>query len=280
MDWVSRMNEALDEMERQLTGEADLLALSRLLRVSPFQFQHIFSLMAGVPVGEYMRRRRMSRAAAELQGGAKVLDVALKYGYESPTAFNRAFRQVHGIAPSMARKPGAVVKNHPPIRFQITIKGAVEMNYRIETLESFTVLGKARTFSMEDCFDKIPKYWNEYYAPGQNPPVAGCLGICIDPCNGKDFTYIIGDNCEPDAPVPEGYQKSTIPAFTWAMFEDRGKMPGALQQLNRRIYTEWAPGNAEYELAGGYNIEMYTMGDMSSDDYRFELWVPVRAKQA
>ncbi len=279
MDWIERMNGTLDEIEKRLTGTVDTAELARLACLSPFYFQRVFACMTDTTVGEYVRRRRMSLAAAELQAGGRVLDVALKYGYESPTAFSRAFRQVHGIAPSEARRNGARLKNYPPIRFQITIKGAVEMNYRIVPMEAFTVLGKERVFQMDTAFEEIPRFWDEYYQKGYYKTVCGQYGICVDGLDGsKEFRYLIGDNCEPEAPVPEGFQKRVIPAFDWAVFEDHGALPGALQKLNRRIYTEWLPNIGEYEIAAGYNVERYTEGDMTSDGYRFEIWLPVKKK--
>ena len=248
--------------------------------LSPYQFHSVFVCMTDMTVAEYARRRRMSRAAAELQNGARVLDVALKYGYQSPTAFNRAFRQVHGFAPSEAQRPGARLKSYPPIRFQITVKGVEEMKYHIKPMEAFTVIGKAREFDMENSFAEIPRFWDAYYAQNPCPPVRGCLGVCRESLDGSGrFTYIIADPCEPDAPVPEGYERFAIPAFTWAVFEGQGAMPDALQSLNRRILTEWLPANGEFDLAGGWNVESYSVGDMQSEAYRFELWIPVKRKE-
>lgn len=280
MDWVSGMNAAMERLEAQLLEEVDITELARMVGLSPFHFQTVFCCMTGVTLGEYVRRRRMSRAAADLQDGMRVIDAALKYGYQSPTAFNRAFRQVHGIAPSDARRRGAALKSYPPLRFQITIRGAEEMNYRIVPMDAFTMLVKKREFDVETGFEKAPAFWDEYRADGE-PAVRGLYGVCRDPEDGAGtFTYMIGDRCEPDAPIPDGYEKITVPAFTWAVFEDRGQLPEALQRLNRRIFAEWLPGNGEYELAAGWNIEEYNAVDMQNgvwdESYRFALWAPVR----
>ena len=193
MNWVERMNAVIDRIEEMLTDDVRMDELARMIGMSPYHFQTVFACMTDLSVSEYVRRRRMSRAAAELQSGEKVLDVALKYGYQSPTSFNRAFRQVHGIAPSEAQKPGALLKTYPPIRFQITIKGAEEMKYSIRSMEAFTVMVKKREFQLEDCFETVPAYWDEYCGT-EMPPVCGCFGICCDPCDGSGaFTYMIGD---------------------------------------------------------------------------------------
>jgi len=280
MDWVERMNAVIGRIEETLTETVRMEELARMVCMSPYHFQTLFACMTDMSIGEYVRRRRMSRAAAELQNGEKVLDVALKYGYQSPTSFNRAFRQVHGIAPSEAQKPGALLKTYPPIRFQITIKGAEEMKYCIKPMDAFDVLVKKREFVYENCFEAVPRFWDEYCGGSVPPAVAGCYGICCDPCDGSGrFTYMIGDNCEPDAPVPEGYEKVTVPAFTWAVFEEEGELPHDLQKLNRRIFTEWLPGNAEYEMAAGWNIEAYFMEATEDAQRRFALWIPVKRKE-
>jgi len=278
MNWAERMNAVIGRIEEDLTGDVHIQELAEMVCMSPYHFQTLFACMTDMPLGEYVRRRRMSCAAAELQNGAKVLDTALRYGYQSPTAFNRAFRQVHGIAPSEAQKKGAKLKSYPPLHFQITVKGAEEMNYRIETKEAFTALVKKRLFSLEGCFDAVPKFWEEYCAAP--PAVTGCLGICEDPSDGSGaFAYMIGDKCEPDAPIPEGYERVTIPAFTWAVFEAEGQLPEDLQKLNRRIFTEWLPGNAEYSMAAGWNIEAYDMEPSDGGASRFALWIPVKRKE-
>lgn len=279
MDWVACMNAAMERLEERLLEPLDVMELARMVGLGPFHFQTVFGCMTGVTLNEYVRRRKMSRAAADLQDGMRVIDAALKYGYQSPTAFNRAFRQVHGIAPSDARRAGAALKSYPPLRFQITIQGAEEMKYRIVPMEAFSMLVKSRVFDMGEGAEKAPAFWDEYCSGGE-PAVRGLYGVCRDPLDGTKFTYMIGDRCEPDASVPEGYEKVTIPAFTWAVFEDRGKLPQALQKLNRRVFAEWLPTNGEYEMADGWNIEAYNAEDMqngvSDDSYRFALWIPVK----
>ena len=142
MEWMKRLNQAVSYIEEHLTEEIDYEELAKIACCSTYHFQRMFSYIADVTLSEYIRRRRMSMAAAELSTGKeKIVDIALKYGYDSPTAFNRAFQSVHHTAPSAARKNGIILKSYPPISFQITIKGDAEMNYRIETKESFRIIG-------------------------------------------------------------------------------------------------------------------------------------------
>lgn len=280
MDWIKRLNEVIDFVETHLDEEVDVVQLARMSCCSVFQFQRMFSYLANVPLGVYIRRRRMSQAASRLlQPHAKVLDVALQCGYDSPTAFTRAFRQVHGIAPSQVRQAGVTLKSYPPIRFQIIIQGDAEMNYRMVPMESFTVLGMERSFDYDSSFEAIPMFWGEYFEKGYHNTVCGCYGICLDnPLDPAVFRYLIADNCEPDAEIPQGYIKEVIPAHTWAVFSGDGEIPEGLQQLNRRVFNEWLPSQKEYEVAAPMNIEHYFCDGLGTE-LKYEIWLPVKPKE-
>ena len=142
MDWLEQLNNAMRYMEDHMEGELDLKQVAKIACCSVFHVQRMFSYMAGVPLAEYIRRRRMTKAAFDLQNTKeKVLQIALKYGYDSPTAFNRAFQSIHGVTPSTARQEGVVLKAYQPISFKITIRGEVEMKYRIEHHNAFRIVG-------------------------------------------------------------------------------------------------------------------------------------------
>lgn len=163
MEWIERWNRAMDEIELSLTGEIDCERLGRIACCSAYHFQRMFTYLAGVPLGEYVRRRRMSLAAADLQAGRdKVIDIAARYGYESPTAFNRAFRAVHGIAPSAVRTGGVPVKCYPRMVFSLSVQGGEEMQYRIETRDAFRVVGISRPLDreIENNFREVPLMWD------------------------------------------------------------------------------------------------------------------------
>lgn len=174
MDWFGQLNDALRYIEEQLDGEISLEQVGKLAGCSSFHFQRMFSYMAGVPLAEYIRRRRLSRAAFDLQNTTdKVVDVALRYGYDSPTAFNRAFQRVHGVAPSAARQEGTRLKAYHPINFKITIRGEVEMNYRIEKKEAFRIVGVKQkctwTPEKQEALTEIPLFWMEHAQKGTVP---------------------------------------------------------------------------------------------------------------
>ncbi len=283
MDWLERLNRAVTYIEDNLEGDIEISEAAKIACCSSFHFQRMFSYIAGVPLSEYIRRRRMTCAALRLQQGeAKVIDLALAYGYDSPTAFSRAFAMIHGLPPSAARQKGALLKAYPRLKFLITIKGDTEMNYRIEHKDAFRIVGVMRHFctTIEGSFEQVPMFWGEVSSNGViekvietgNAEPCGVLGVCT--CmDGKDFDYYIA--CASNKPVPEGMSDYVVPACDWAVFECIGPMPNAMQQLQTRIITEWLPVSG-YEYADAPDIEVYTQGDMQSSDYRSEVWLPVK----
>ena len=280
MDWITGLNKTMDYIEAHLSGEIDYEQLARLACCSSYHYQRMFAYMAGVSLGEYIRRRRMSVAAADLQGGEKVLEVALKYGYQSPTAFNRAFQSVHGLPPSALRETGASVKAFPPLHFTITIKGVEQMEYRIEKREPFRVVGVSIAIDkdMEKNFDKIPPFWGKAAADGVIEKLAGMmdaqpmgiLGVCA--CTGEEEWryWIAAASTRQDAALEE----FTVPAATWAVFPGSGTNQ-SIQELERRVLTEWLPSSG-YEYGKAPDIEVYLNADPQNSKY--EVWIPVVKK--
>ncbi len=274
MEWMDRLNRAVAYLEEHLE-EPDLREAARIACCSPYHFQRMFTLLAGVPLSEYLRRRKMSRAAADLQNGERILDVALKYGYSSPTAFNRAFQSVHGLPPSAARAPGAVLKSHPPLRFAITVQGVEEMEYRIEKKGAFRIVGVSAPLKkdMEENFQCVPQLWGKAAAEGAIPRLAalmdgeprGLLGVC-DGLESSRYYIAVASS----APAGEGLEEYTVPAFTWAVFPGAGEGAPAVQALERRVVTEWLPTSG-YEFAEGPDVEVY----LNPECTRFEVWIPV-----
>lgn len=204
MDWIYRFNESIEYMEQHLANDIDYGELGKIACCSTYHYQRMFAYMAGIPLSEYIRRRKMSLAAVDLQQkNAKIIDIAEKYGYRSPTAFNRAFQSVHGIAPSVVKNEGVSIKSFPPIRFQLTIKGAEEMEYRIETKEAFRIIGVAAPLSkeLEKNFTIVPQMWQTASMDGTFPklaalmdtPLKGLLGVsaCGDAEEWKYFILVM-----------------------------------------------------------------------------------------
>lgn len=285
MEWVSRLNEAVAYIEEHLAGEISVDQAAKIACCSTFHFQRMFSYIADVPLSEYIRRRRLTLAAFDLQSSSeKVIDIALKYGYDSPTAFNRAFQTVHGVSPTEARNKGVSLKAYPRISFKITIKGEAEMNYKIITKDSFKIVGvKAHyNLSVEECFTQIPLFWQKTVQSGVVPDICalidqepfGLLGVstCM---NAQDFDYYIAAATTKETPA--GMTEYTVSASTWAVFECIGPMPTAIQDLQKRIITEWLPTSG-YEYANAPDIEVYFEGDQQAADYRCEVWLPIVKK--
>lgn len=289
MDWLRRLNEAITYIEDNLGGTIDYAQAAQKACCSAYHFQRMFSYMAEVPLSEYIRNRRLSRAAVDLQnGGDKVINVAVKYGYDSPTAFTRAFQAFHGVTPTAAREKGVTLKAYPAIAFQVQIKGASVMDYKLVDKEAFRIVGYKLPTSMENgnCYAQIPQFWNETASSGGIARLGplidgephGMLGVsvCCEPMTETSrFDYYIA--APTSQPVPEGMEAFTVPAATWAVFTCVGPMPGAIQEMQKRIATEWLPTSG-YEFGNAPDIEAYFDEDGTKPDVRSEIWVPVVKK--
>jgi AraC family transcriptional regulator len=281
MNWLDAMNTALEYLEANITEKLDIEKVAKIALSSTFHFQRMYHMITGVTIAEYIRRRRLTLAAQDIISGEKIINVAYKYGYETPEAFTKAFGKMHGISPSAAREPGANLKAYPKLSFHISIKGDKDMNYKIVDKRSFTVVGKQRRITMVDGenFKQVPKFWDDCMKDGSYQWISskagklGVLGICKD--FGKDeFNYMIGVEEIKDT-LPKRYISATIPAATWAVFESVGALPEAIQDLTRRIFTEWLP-SAGYQHDCAPELEVYPEGDFYSTDYKCEIWIPIK----
>ena len=256
-EWTEGIQNAIQYIEDNLTEELDISDIAAKAYISPFYFQKIFGVLCGFTVGEYIRNRRLTLAAEELSSSdIKVIDAAVKYGYDSPDSFTRAFTKFHGVSPSAAKEKGAAIKSFAPLRIKLTLEGGTMIEYRIVEKAAFTIMGKKRSFNSETSYEEIPKFWQEHYQTGGGEIIKGVFGACVD-SNGKDFDYYIADLYIPAFEIPEGCSARTFEAGTWAVFPYKGECPKALQDVNTKIWSEWLPGCKEYELAGNYNLEVY-----------------------
>lgn len=278
MEWIDRLNQAIGYMEKNLTEGIDYEQLGRIACCSSYHFQRMFSYMAGMPLSEYIRKRKMSMAAVDLQDGGRIVDVAEKYGYSSPTAFNRAFQSIHGIAPSAVKQEGVSVKTFPPITFKIIVKGVEEMTYRIETKEAFRIVGVSVPLEkeIEKNFAVTPGKWQEITVDGtlerltrmMDREPMGVLGIST--CNSEEpWRYYIAVSSSQDG---EGLEEYVVPAATWAIFPGSGTNQ-SIQELERRIVMEWLPTSG-YEYGDAPDVEVYLHPD--PENARYEVWIPVR----
>ena len=271
-NWTEGIQNSIKYIEENLTEDLNINDIASKAYVSPFYFQKIFSILCGFTVGEYIRNRRLALAAEELSSAnVKVIDIALKYGYDSPDSFTRAFTKFHGISPSAAKEKGAAIKSFAPVRIKLTLEGGTMIEYKIVDKAAFTIMGKCRKFNMETSYEEIPKFWAEHYENGGGEIIKGMFGACVDG-DGKSFDYFIADMYFPWTDIPDGCITKNFPEGTWAVFPYRGECPKALQDVNTKIWSEWLPNCKEYELSGNYNLEVYL------DKEYGEIWVPVRKK--
>lgn len=293
MEWLTCIKTVIDYIESHLEDDICVDDVAKRVYISPFFLQKGFSFMTGYTVSEYIRSRRLYQAAVDIVGGNdKIIDIAYKYCYETPESFSKAFSRFHGVTPSNIRKNKTQMKVFLPLSINIYINGGNEMNFKITKMSSYKVIGFVRTFTNEEGYREIPKFWGEIkvkhmhnVCAGKAPTNAiekaivdngiGEFGICIDDtCKGK-FRYMIGGKYN-GGEVPEGMIVYELPEGDWAMFDCVGPMPEALQTLNTKIYKEWLPGNPNFELAGNTTVEWYESGDTQNPNYRSGIWLPVK----
>ncbi len=274
--WAEGIQSAIEYIEDNLTQELKIEDIAAKAYVSPFYFQKIFCVLCGFTVSEYIRSRRLTLAAQELScSDCRIVDIAVKYGYDSHDSFTRAFTKFHKISPSAARERGASLRAFAPLKIKLTLEGANMLEYKIEEKLSFAVIGKMRKFNTDTSYEEIPKFWDEYAQSGGHDIVPGMYGLCWDG-DGKEFEYYIGCNYLPYKEIPEGYVAKVIPAGTWAVFPCRGPIVESLQSVNTQIWSEWLPNLRDYKLAGNYNLEVYlTPPKENPMDNYCEIWVPV-----
>ena len=297
MEWLTCIRGAIGYMEAHLTDSVGLEDVARAVHLSPFFLQRGFSLMTGYGVGEYLRNRRLYEAARDLQRTEdKVIDVAFRYGYETPESFTKAFARFHGATPSQVRD-GAPARPFLPLTIHISIQGGSQMDCKITPMFPFKVIGFQKEFDYETAYDQIPRFWDEicekyaYNVYAGNEPANPCeqalvdncigeYGVCIDDIGGGKFRYLIAGKYT-GGPVPEGMALYEFPRGQWAVFNCVGPIPEALQRLNTRIFREWLPGNPDYELCGNATVEWYDCvnGEKTDADYRSAIWVPVKRKE-
>ena len=284
MKWIKRLTKCADYIEDNLKGEIKIEELARISCLSTLYFPRLFEAITDIPLSEYIRRRRMTLAAKDIiDGDKKIIDIALDYGYSTPESFSRAFKSVHGISPSSIKKDSTIIKSYPPLAFSISIKGDVEMNYKIVEKDAFQVLGISLVTTDIDGknFVEIPQFWQEINTDGTSEKMmkyssestCAMYGICFDEKEDRSFKYAaaVGYNGGDTG----GFEVMDIPAAKWTIFDCIGPMPDAIQSVWKRIFSEWLPAT-EYELLNLPQIEYYYPGNITGDDYHSEVWIPIK----
>lgn len=285
MRWMESIGEAISYIEENITGKLTIETIAGQALISPFYFQKGFAMLCGFTVSEYIRYRRLALAGSELVAtNNKIIDIAIKYGYDSPDSFTKAFIRFHGVTPAAVRKSGAMIKSFAPLKIKFSLEGGYSMEYKVVKKEAFTVIGMSRVLQYENAAEDVPKLWTEFFAAGKSDTICCMYGINIDESmNGNEFEYLIADNYNSAVDIPEGFVTKVIPEYHWAVFTCRGAMPQAMQEVHRKIFSEWLPNCRDYEIAAGYCIEVYSdpaecPKGTQDETYYSEIWIPVKIK--
>jgi len=285
VDWLKRMNAAINYIENNITCDIDYKEIAQIACCPNYHFQRMFAFITEIPLSEYIRRRRLTLAAFELQQSNKsIIEIAQKYGYESHSSFTRAFNEMHGIAPIAARKSGAKLKAFPRMSFHISVMGGTEMNYRIEKIDPFSAVGFKYSVSTEKEFITVPAIWQEIQQNGfverllklmdKNPekPLNGVLGILSDGDWGKnkDFSYYLTVLYEKETPAD--MEKLNFPESQWVVFEAQNLTD--IVKAWKRLYTDWVPTSI-YSLSDLPAVECYYPPGHNPQN---ELWIPIAKK--
>lgn len=290
MDMLAQLNKSLSYIEENLTDRVDYQEAAKIACCSEYHFTRMFSFLAGITLSEYIRRRRLTLAALELShSDIKIIDAAMKYGYSSPDSFTRAFQSLHGITPSEARIHGQSLKAFPRMTFQLTIKGGSEMNYRIEDKEAFRIVGIKKRVpivfqgvnpEIASMFEGLTPEMIDKIKGFSNVQPSGLISASTNFSEGRmeeigELDHYIGAATTNEA--RDGFAQLEVSASTWAVFTAVGSFPSALQEIWGRIYSEWFP-SSEYELSEGPEMLWNEQKDVTSPQFKSEIWIPIKKK--
>lgn len=287
MALVESLQKAIDYMEEHILDQITIEGIAEQATISPYHFQRIFMILTDRSVGEYLRRRRLTLAAQELSSTrCKIIDIAYKYGYDTPESFSKAFRKQHGVTPREMRNGVGKMKAYNRLVIQVNLKGAEPMNYRIVERDAFQVVGVKRVVP---CSEEgrspargIAQFWGEVNGNGtvhqlighMDGDIQGLLGITGDYDEEKNvIDYWIG--VESRGEGSDEFSRIDISASKWAVFEVRGPVPDAVTQTWKKIYSEWFPSN-NFDHTGSASLEVYKDADPTKPDAYSEIWVPIK----
>ena len=291
---IQDLEKTIEYIENNITKNINIKKLSKYIGISEFYLQRSFQILTGYSIGEYIRNRRLCLAARELSlSNNKIIDIAYKYGYETPESFTKAFSKFHNSTPSKVKKGGKYTSFNR-IRIKIVIEQGEEMNVKVTPMFPIKLIGFEKEFSFDNSYEEIPKFWDEICAKhctriyaGQDPVtpeehaiVDNCIGeyaLCMDG-DGKSFRYMLAGRYT-GGDVPKGMKLIELERGNWAVFDCFGPNPKTLQETNTKIFNEWIPNNNEYEVRNNYNIEWYDCTtDMDDPNYHSAIWIPVKKK--
>ncbi|MGV0869056.1 AraC family transcriptional regulator [Corynebacterium kalidii] len=284
------LNRLVEHVEGNLCGDIDVTAVARSSGVTDYHLRRMFSSLAGMPLSEYIRRRRMTVAAGEVLGGDDLLSIAVRYGYGSAEAFGRAFRAVHGIGPTEARRTGGPLRTQQQLRFRLTVEGSSRMDARIINRPTIRLVGHATRVPLiyegvnphiAEFTESLPaEAHRRLYALGDthDEGPAGLLAVngdvAPDSDEGTELTYMHGVAVTGDAAVPDDLDVITVPAGDWVVFRSSGAFPASLQTMWAATATDWFPSNP-WQLRPGPSLVSTLEHDEDFTTATCELWFPV-----
>ncbi|MEV4518046.1 AraC family transcriptional regulator [Dactylosporangium sp. NPDC049525] len=287
---LERLNAAMAHIEQHLDGEIEPADLTKIVVTSEYHLRRLFSSLAGMPLSEYIRRRRMTVAGAEvLAGRDTLLDIAVRYGYGSGEAFARAFRAVHGVGPGEARRVGAALHSQPRMSFRLIVEGSSSMRYQIVARDGFRIVGKMARVPLvhEGVNPAIAAFirsigqetlqWIEALSDAEpGGIISASVNLAEGRAEGTELDYYHG--VATTGAAPADLDSLDVAAGAWAVFDSSGAFPQALQYLWRDVFTEWFPSNPYQSRPGPELLRVQLSPDATQAEA--QLWIPVEPAAA
>ncbi|MET0734163.1 MAG: AraC family transcriptional regulator [Microbacterium sp.] len=284
---IADLNRLVDVVEAHLSDEIDTAALAKSIGTTEYHLRRMFSSLAGMPLSDYIRRRRMTVAATDLVAGDRLIDVAVRYGYGSTEAFGRAFRMVHGVSPADVRRDGGPLRAQPALRFRLTVEGNITMDTRIIERPAFRLVGHAARVPLiheganphiQAHIAALPMSEHARVKELGDTEPSGLLQVSadIDPdyTEGSELTYLHGVAVDETTSAPPDLDVIEVPAGAWAVFRASGPYPAALQSTWAATAAEWFPSNP-WRLRPGPSIVAVLDRADDFSTATTELWIPI-----
>lgn len=284
MDWISIIPESIQYIENHITDDISVESVAKNFNISPFFFQKGFMIMCGYSVSEYIRNRRLSLAGTDLLNKENTItDIAMKYYYDSPDSFTKAFSRFHGATPTAVRKGEKALKTFAPLKVKIVLEGGYLLDYKIVGKEAFSIIGVSKTFEDDIDGNEINNFWNEVKTSEYGKHIAMNLGINIADTKNNQIKYLAAELYNPQKDYPQHLEIHTIPARDWVIFPCVGPAPETMMRTYNQIYTEWLPTLNEYEIDDDFIVEYYedeSKYEKAFEDknYCSEIWFPIRKR--
>ncbi|MDU5108166.1 AraC family transcriptional regulator [Clostridium sp.] len=286
MDCIQSIQRAINYMEENILENINYEDVARYVYMSNYHFHRLFSMITGITANDYIRKRRLSMAGQELSmSNSKIIDISMKYGYDSPESFSKAFARFHGVTPKEAKGSGIQLKSFNPLLIKIILEGGTIMDYKIVEKEKFRLLGKVRSFRNESISEEgnteIPDFWKECSDTGVFDELSkyskeyDSYGVCTPISKeSNSFDYAIAMKYD-GGEVPEGYTILNVKPSLWAVFKCIGTDAECISDTWDRIFKEFLP-TSEYNMLDEVDFELYP--DNNDTDYFCEIWIPVEKK--